>query len=311
MYVGCISDTHSNQVLVIYMKETTKKVCMAGDSAVGKTSLVRRFVKGTYNEDYKSTLGTVLYKKTVYLRDEKADVKLILWDISGQAEFKRTHRSGFKDAAGALVICDLTREETIDNIKTWIKNFHTYSKENAPVVILANKFDLIDGKDGEDMVKERCQDLDYQILTTSAKTGYNVEEGFKELAKSVLHSSSSSSDSKRTKGSDDRILRGQIPEEREGDGRAGEIPECFSNSSELIDFTMNRFCDVLGDEEMGMYIFRKQVDDMDLDFEELSKSEAKYLMNSLTNIIKDDFGRETARDFKRELLKAYKRWDEW
>ena len=111
------------------MPEIVRKVCMCGDPNVGKTSLIRRFVHGKYDDEYISTLGTVVTKKSIET-NPKGNLTMMIWDISGQNEFKRIHNSAFKNAKGGIAVCDITKPETAENLSDWIRTLRDISGEN-------------------------------------------------------------------------------------------------------------------------------------------------------------------------------------
>ena len=91
-----------------------KKICLLGDAAVGKTSLIRRYVMDKYDDEYLSTLGTKVTKKEVEVIDDfnfvEFQLTFMLWDVLGQKEFKRIHQAAFQGTKGALIVCDLSRQ---------------------------------------------------------------------------------------------------------------------------------------------------------------------------------------------------------
>lgn len=269
------------------MQELVKKVCLCGDPAVGKTSLIRRFVTGKYDDNYLSTLGSVISKKNVYNPGKDTNVKMMVWDISGQDEFKRVHKSGFNNANGAIAVCDITRPDTIEHITVWLKNLRTYAGNGVPAVVLTNKFDLIE-EDPKKAIKihKKLKTLGCRILTTSAKTGFNVEKAFKVLVDAMLY---------------------------EGSAYAGEkeeepvMPKKFNNPIEVLDYISIRFSWVIGDQEMGMYILRKQVSDEGIDFLKLTLQDLKKLFKPLVKVVYDLRGEETGKEFRKDLIRAHNR----
>ena len=164
------------------------KVVLVGDPGVGKTSLVTRFVLNKFDEKYLTTLGTRVYKKEVSINviEKKRSVMLMIWDTLGQKGFERTLEMAFHGARGALVVCDLTRKETFDNVKKWISMIHK-SVGEVSIVIIANKSDLKDQiQFGESELAELGRKYSVPHHLTSAKTGDHVEESFTELGNVVI-----------------------------------------------------------------------------------------------------------------------------
>jgi small GTP-binding protein len=172
------------------MKYFRRKICLLGDAAVGKTSLIRRYVEDQFNDKYVVTLGTKVTMRELVVQgsEKKSNVKLTLmiWDILGQREYKRLQTSFYKGANGALIVADSTRRETLDSINGWILSlFNSVGK--VPVLILLNKSDLTDQSaispaEVEDIAKK----YDTSFLTTSAKTGENVESAFLKLSEMLV-----------------------------------------------------------------------------------------------------------------------------
>lgn len=169
------------------MAELMRKVVLIGDPSVGKTSLVRRYVSGKYDDKYVSTLGTVVSKKTVQKPKSDSSMTMMIWDISGQPEFKRIHASAFKNASGGLAVCDITRMDTCEHLQGWISNFREVAGEDVPVQVLVNKCDLTeDNKQDLVRLNSMLKDVNGDIYLTSAKTGENVENAFRALGQKII-----------------------------------------------------------------------------------------------------------------------------
>jgi len=101
-----------------------KKICLLGDPAVGKTSLIRRFIEDTFDENYISTIGTNVLSKLINLyfpeTGETLRIKLLIWDIAGQKSISDIHASYYYGAEGALIVCDITRQDTLEHLPDWI-----------------------------------------------------------------------------------------------------------------------------------------------------------------------------------------------
>ena len=159
------------------------KLILGGDGSVGKTSMVHRFVDDAFQTDYKRTIGTSITKKECQFDGLESKVRFVIWDLGGQVQFKRVRQSYLAEAEAGILVFDLTRRETFDNIKSWYKEII----ENAPrgmfLILVGNKCDLEDQRmvstaEGEDLARE----LGLAYMETSAKTGENVNDAFKMLA---------------------------------------------------------------------------------------------------------------------------------
>ena len=176
------------------VKEVMKKVILLGDGAVGKTSLIRRYVDDQYSDDYIFTIGTKVTKKelTVKSGDEDVMVNMVIWDILGQTDFHRTQSEAFKGASGALLVADITRKETLDSLeKYWIPQFEKEAGK-VPIIFLANKSDLkneakfTDADLANTAKKHKGSEEIAKCFLTSAKNGLNVEKAFESLAMSMI-----------------------------------------------------------------------------------------------------------------------------
>lgn len=170
-------------------KKLMKKVCLLGDGAVGKTSLIRKFVFDRFDDKYIMTFGTKVSKKQVTISRNGQDfiMTFLIWDILGQRVHNNLHSAYYQGASGAFIVCDVTRSETLDNLDEWISVFRGVN-EDAPVILLGNKSDLVDeAQFGEADLKQLAAKYDMPNHMTSAKTGDHVEESFMELGNAVVN----------------------------------------------------------------------------------------------------------------------------
>lgn len=166
----------------------SKKVCLLGDFAVGKTSLVRRFVYNLFSDKYLSTIGVNVSRKMVAVQraDEVVELTMMLWDLAANAEFDQMQASYLRGAAGAIVVCDLTRPETLAHIKTHAQNLRDTSAK-AHIILAANKADLsTEYQVTPAEVETVAAQLNIPFYFTSAKTGAQVEEIFRHLGRLLI-----------------------------------------------------------------------------------------------------------------------------
>ena len=159
-----------------------RKVCLIGSFAVGKTSLLQRFVYARFDNKYLTTVGVKIDRKIVDLPN--GSVSLILWDLAGEDEFQSLQTSYLRGATGFLVVIDSTRNETLQQARMHLEYLET-SHPQAAKLVLVNKVDLADAWDLEEEVLASVQ-RGYTVLRTSAKTGEHVEEAFHHLASAVF-----------------------------------------------------------------------------------------------------------------------------
>ena len=166
------------------------KLVLLGDHAVGKTSLISQYVEKKFEEDYKPTLGVSIVKTSIILEQIKSKVSLILWDIAWQEKYQKFRKFYFEGCVGALLVYDITRQSTLNNIKSkWYKDFKNYvGLKNSVYLLIGNKNDLedernVDKDDGKNLANE-INAADF--IETSAKNGDNVEKAFLRLVQKVL-----------------------------------------------------------------------------------------------------------------------------
>ena len=159
-------------------KVIAKKVCMVGPFAVGKTSLVRRFVESIFSDAYLTTIGVKISKKVLSHNDDQ--VQLMIWDIEGADVFTELKPSYLRGAAGVLLVLDGTRPKSID-MATDLSKVLKEQLPGVPVVGLLNKSDLsYEWKISESDI-EGVEQLGINVIKTSAKTGENVELAFQKM----------------------------------------------------------------------------------------------------------------------------------
>lgn len=168
-------------------REFVYKIVILGDAAVGKTSLINQFVEGSFQEDYKPTLGANIVRKDVNL--DKTRVRLIMWDLAGQEKYRVVRSMYFQGCEGALLVYDVTRYNTLDSVNTkWLRDFKKYVKKKGVYILIGNKIDL---KKQRVIPTERGKELAKKIkashfIETSAKLGENIEEAFSLLVNQIL-----------------------------------------------------------------------------------------------------------------------------
>ena len=168
-------------------KEYKIKICLVGEPAVGKTSLIRRFVMNKFDDKYLTTIGTKVSKKVVTL-DDGTKVIMMVWDIMGQPSFRQMLKeSYFYGANGIMAVTDITRRETLDAMPDWIGTIKSVVEKDIPTVFLGNKWDLKDSAQfGEEELKQISDMYHGRYFLTSAKTGEHVNDAFLYLAEEIV-----------------------------------------------------------------------------------------------------------------------------
>ena len=160
-----------------------KKICMLGAFAVGKTSLVSRFVKSLFSDKYHSSVGVKVDKKLVAVGQER--LELLLWDLYGEDEFQKIRTSYLRGSSGYVLVADGTRRETLDRVVV-LQNRAEEAVGKVPFVLMVNKTDLTDKWEVDDAALEELTSRGWPVLKTSAKTGAGVEEAFLALSRKML-----------------------------------------------------------------------------------------------------------------------------
>jgi len=188
------------------------KFIIVGDSSVGKTSIVRRFVENKFSLDYRATLGlNVLSHSITFYGNE---VSLSLWDVGAQEYFKRFRKTYYMGAQAAFIVFDVCKRYSFANVKVWYKELEDFlDKINLPIVIVGNKIDLVDQRSvaykegielGEELTKEKIESH-FSYIETSALTGENVEDAFSLIAYHYIMKSKEREEQKLKKSLMDQI----------------------------------------------------------------------------------------------------------
>ena len=175
------------QKVKIKSREYAFKLILGGDGAVGKTSMVHRYVENKFETDYKSTIGTSIMKKECTFKELESTVRFVIWDLAGQAQFKRVRQSYLANTEAGILVYDVTNRSSFENIdKGWYIEIKKASP-NIALILVGNKIDLeservVSRDEGEAL----AQKLTLTYVETSAKTGENINDAFKMLALQII-----------------------------------------------------------------------------------------------------------------------------
>ncbi len=169
------------------------KVCLVGEAAVGKTSLIRRYVQDEFDDRYITTLGAKVSKKELSFnvpgKDVQVAMDMTIWDIMGEKGFRDLLKEAFfHGAKGTIAVCDLTRYSTLKELDDWVQGVFNVVGE-IPVVFAINKIDLKDEVMilyGDKEIEQAVRAFEAPYYYTSAKSGENVEALFRRLGTMVL-----------------------------------------------------------------------------------------------------------------------------
>lgn len=162
-----------------------KKVCMLGGFAVGKTSLVRRYVTNVFSERYQTTIGVTVEKKMVSV--DRQDMMLMLWDLYGEDEFQHVRESYLRGSSGYILVIDGTRKATLDTAHL-LQQTVVRTVGPLPFVAIINKSDLQSEWEVDESAIKHLREQGWPIFFGSAKLGQGVDELFSRLAASLLSS---------------------------------------------------------------------------------------------------------------------------
>lgn len=165
-----------------------QKICMLGGFAVGKTSLVQRFVSNVFSDHYRTTIGVTVEKKVVTIGDD--DVTLVLWDLYGEDEFQHVRDSYLRGSSGYILVMDGTRRATLETALS-LQQTAARVLGNVPFVSIINKADLQSEWEIDDAAINGLRQRGWTVMMGSAKVGEGVGELFMDLAEKILDASPS------------------------------------------------------------------------------------------------------------------------
>lgn len=168
------------------------KVLLIGDSSVGKTSVLLRYVDDTFNPEFQTTIG-VDFKISTFQLNGKV-IKLQLWDTAGQDRFKNIVASYYRGAHGIMLTFDITNLTSFQNITRWYDEAQNYLQKSVPKLLIGNKSDLASQRTVKiEEAKALADRLGVEYVETSAKNSQNVKLAFESLSRSILNNAPSSS----------------------------------------------------------------------------------------------------------------------
>lgn len=161
------------------------KLLLIGDSGVGKTCLLLRYVEDTFSSSFISTIGIDFKIKTIELEGKK--IKLQIWDTAGQERFQTITVSYYRCAMGVMLVYDITNKTSFDSIARWMSNIDSWAACDVERLIVANKCDKSDQRAVPDReVAELSERYQVKVIETSAKGRINVDKAFEELTLAIL-----------------------------------------------------------------------------------------------------------------------------
>jgi len=161
------------------------KLILIGNSGVGKSSILNRYMNKTFEESYKCTIGVDFLMKSIEVKGKT--VKLQLWDTAGQEKYKSMVASYYRGANVALVVFDITNHSSFDSLPQWIENYYKNGPDQKNIILIGNKKDLADQRQVSQAEAESFSETNNMIyFETSAKEGDNIEYIFNYTAERLL-----------------------------------------------------------------------------------------------------------------------------
>ena len=167
------------------VKEDFKlKIVVIGDSGVGKTNLIRRFISNTFTENSKATVGVEFTSKSYKINEYI--FKIELWDTAGQERYKSITAVYYKGAKGALVVYDTTSKSSFDNIDKWMEEIKEKTDKDIKLMLIGNKIDLKEYREVPNVNGiNKAKDYGVPIMETSALDATNVNKAFSDLLREI------------------------------------------------------------------------------------------------------------------------------
>ena len=161
------------------------KMILIGDSGVGKSNILSRYINNSFSETTRSTVGVELSAKVEEINNTK--IKIQIWDTAGQERYKSITKTYYKGAKGALIVYDITNKESFKNVDKWINDLKESGDDDVSILIVGNKCDLEASREvTTDEVKKKAELYKMAYCETSALKGENIDNAFRTLIKIVV-----------------------------------------------------------------------------------------------------------------------------
>ena len=160
------------------------KVILIGDSGVGKTNIMSKYLKNQFMENSKATVGVEFGSKL--FNHEGHKIKAQIWDTAGQEKYKAITGAYYKGSKGAFVVYDITRKETFASIDRWVNDLKTTSDPKLTIILIGNKNDMEDNRQvSKEQGEEKAKSFECAFLETSALSGDNLDKAFNLMVKEI------------------------------------------------------------------------------------------------------------------------------
>ena len=165
-------------------EEIKIKIMLLGESQIGKTSFIQRYVKNNFNLSYITTVGIDFQIKQIKMNNKS--IKLQIWDTAGQERFKNITKSYFHSSDGFIVGYDITSRLSFTNVSTWLKEINDNAPEEIQKILIGNKCDLNEREVTKEEGQKLAEENGMKFFETSAKNDINVKETFETITKDIL-----------------------------------------------------------------------------------------------------------------------------
>ena len=153
------------------------KVVLVGDSFVGKTNIMSKYIKNEFHEDSKATVGVEFGSKQFTV--EGHSIKAQIWDTAGQERYKAITSAYYKGAKGAFIVYDITRKQSFESVEKWVNDVTAVADKKITIILIGNKSDLDDQRQvTKEQGEEKANKLELAFLETSAFSGENLDKAF-------------------------------------------------------------------------------------------------------------------------------------
>ena len=174
-----MADADENSYELLY------KIIIIGDTGVGKSNILSRYLKDEFREDSKSTVGVELGTKFLKIKDMGA--KLQIWDTAGQERYKSITSSYYKGSHGCFIVYDITNEKTFENVDNWFKQAQKEASKEVSIILVGNKCDLEnERKISKEKGEEKAKTLNCPFFETSALSKIKIEDIFTEMINNIF-----------------------------------------------------------------------------------------------------------------------------
>ena len=165
--------------------EMMAKIIIIGDSSVGKTNIMSKYLKNEFHEDSKATVGVEFGSKLFTINGH--NIKAQIWDTAGQEKYKAITGAYYKGSKGAFVVYDITRKETFESIDKWINDLKSTGDPKMNIILIGNKCDLDEKREVlKEQGEEKSRAFECAFLETSALSGDNIDKGFEMMISEIF-----------------------------------------------------------------------------------------------------------------------------